>query len=208
MIDVCGEPMISRVVTNVAPSQSHTFVIVSQQHHDDLKSVLGDDDIAIHTGPTEGAIDTILKARHYASDEPLIICNCDQLARFSPDDFIESASGSDGAILTFRSSTPHHSYVQKDHTGRVTLIKEKEVISTEAVVGVYLFNCGRDFIRACEQVIRSNTRVNSEFYVSSAIARLVAEGKRFVTYNAPTAILGTPQELQLFEMAVDVAGSL
>lgn len=205
LIPVCGKPMLARVMENVRPTQPHRFVIVSRMDSADVTPLLGPADTAIELhSPTEGAIDTILKAGHLATYEPLMVANVDQLALFDPDAFMKYTYGTDGGLLTFRSSTPHHSYVNVDDDGIITEIAEKRVLSNRAVVGIYYFAHGWDFIAHCEQVIAANDRYNSEFYVSSAISRMIANGRRFVTYDAPTAILGTPSELQLFEMAVEV----
>ncbi len=209
MIPVCDVPMLRRVLDNLTPDEPHRTVVISRLHHAEISEALGVNDTAVHLPyPTEGAIDTLLKARNFATSEPLLIGNVDQLVRFDVNDFIASARGSDGALVTFRSSTPHHSYVTVDHTGAIASIREKEVISNQAVTGVYYFTHGLEFMKYATQVVRANTRYNSEFYVSSAIARMVDDGKRLTTYDAPTAILGTPGELQLFEMAVEVAASL
>ena len=210
LIPVAGIPMIKRVMTNVAPTKPHRFVIISRMDDADIAPLLGPLDTAIHLQhPTEGAIDTILAAGHLVNYEPLIVANCDQLALADIDAFIKYAHGTDGALMTFRSANEHHSYVKTNEDGIITEIAEKVVISSQAVTGIYYFSHGIDFIAHCEQVIADNERVaNGEFYVSSAISRMIANGRRFVTYDAPCGILGTPAELQMFEMAVEVGREL
>lgn len=189
-INVLGKPMIERVKENLRPYADHYFTVIRKE---DL------------TKPTGGAVETILQAE-IQDDEPLLIGNCDQLASFDVMDFINTEL--DGRILVFRSNKPHHSFVEVNDTGIITDIREKEVISNLAVTGIYYFRRGKDFKYAAKQVIDNNTRVKGEFYVSSVINQMLINQLNLGVYEAPTAILGTPEELQLFEMAVSVGKRL
>ena len=185
-IPVLGRRMVDRVIDNLSPDQSYTVQVVR-----DLPQ------------PTGGAVETILKAD--ISDDPLLIGNCDQLAAFDVNEFLDTDL--DGRLVVFKSNKPHHSYVQTDN-GLVINIKEKEVISYHAVTGIYYFKSGRVFMSAAEMVIEEGIKTNGEFYVSSVIDKLIEAGYRIGIFEAPTAILGTPEELQLFEMAVKVGKTL
>jgi dTDP-glucose pyrophosphorylase len=156
--------------------------------------------------PTGGAVDTLVKAEKHIEGE-LIIGNCDQLVAFDVNDFVEFGRGYDGCFVTFKSNKDHHSYVKKKY-GIIKQIKEKEVISNEAVTGVYYFKNPSNFFAAAHKVVDDNILVRGEFYVSSVIDRMIEEGYRFSTYEAPSAMLGTPEELQLFEAAVEVGKEL
>ena len=203
LVDVVGKPMLQRVVENLRPITAHRVVLVSRLDPLSLHPLLEKHDIAVHLSqPTEGAIDTILRAKAYIGDEPLLLANCDQLVNFDVNDFIASANQADGAIVTFKSQRDHHSYVQTDSVGLVYEIAEKRVISAQAVAGVYFFQNGTDFLWGAEQVLEHNDRYNNEYYVSSALRYMIKDGHKLVSYNAPSFMLGTPEELQLFEVAV------
>ena len=102
LVPVLGKPMLQRVLENLRPMVSHRAVIISRV---DVDAVLGENDICIHlTEPTEGAVDTLLKARDHFTTEPLLIANCDQLCAFDIDDFITASSIIDGGIVTFKSN--------------------------------------------------------------------------------------------------------
>lgn len=219
LIPVLGKPMIQRVVDNITPHQESRAVVVGQGLDDLVRGLESTEVISILL-PTRGAVDTILKARDYITNNPLLIANCDQLVDFDVDDFIAKSAPS-GSLVTFRSSKPHHSYVDTvpafleqgmgvlqespPECNYVHDIKEKEVISNQAVAGVYYFTKGTDFLKAADEVIKQNKRYNNEFYTSSVIAEMIRTGALFNTYDAAVAILGTPEELQLFEMAANVA---
>ena len=208
LVDVLGKPMIKRVIDNLRPQQAHRVILVSKIK--ELESVLGRHDLNIVlTESTQGAVDTICRVKQYITESPILIANCDQLVDFDVNAFIRKADDFDGVLVTFKSDKPHHSYVTLDDQGVIQNIVEKQVISHHAVTGVYYFKNGASLIAAGEQVLADNsTRVRGEFYVSSAIAKMIQSGQRFVTYDAPSAMLGTPEELQLFELAVKVGRTL
>jgi NDP-sugar pyrophosphorylase family protein len=206
LVPVLGKPMLQRIIGNLRPRIQHRVVVISRVNVD---SVLTEKDIRIHLSqPTEGAVDTLLKARDHFTTEPLLIANCDQLCAFDVNDFITASSVVDGGIVTFKSNKSHHSYVQVDQWGIVTAIAEKDPISTQAVCGIYYFRHGSDFLHYADQVIKADIRVQNEFYVSSVLDRMVAEGLSFTTYDAPSFMLGTPEELQLFEVAIQVGNTV
>jgi NDP-sugar pyrophosphorylase family protein len=208
LVDVCGQPMLSRVINNLRPAQEHRVIVVSRLANEDVWPLLTSNDIAYHLDePTQGAVDTILRVESLITDEPLLIGNADQLAALDVNDFIDAADGFDGVFVTFRSSKDHHSYVVTDNR-IVQEIAEKSVISSEAMTGIYFFRSGTDFVEHAVKVLVNDIRCNGEYYVSSVIAKMIESGSEFITYDAPSAMLGTPSELQLFEMAVEVAREL
>ena len=87
-------------------------------------------------------------------------------------------STADGLIMTMTADDPKWSFVGLDGRRLVTRVVEKEVISNEATVGIYNFRRGSDFVRAAEQMIAKNLRVNNEFYVAPVYNELIAEGAR------------------------------
>lgn len=185
-IDVCGRPMIDRVIENLTPDREHVLHVLMPEM---LKR------------PSRGAVETIVQA-DVDPEAPLLIANCDQLVAFDVNDFINTDL--DGRIVTFRSTKDHHSYVDTED-GLVRGIVEKEVVGNQAVTGVYYFKRARDFYDAAYEVIAQDKRVKNEYYVSSAIEIMLEAGARIGTYEAPSAMLGTPDELQLFEAAAVVA---
>lgn len=203
LVDVCGLPMIQRVVENLMPLDEFRVTVLSQIPLDFDTGDLSYVDVRV-VGPTGGAVETILHAD--IESGPLLMANCDQLTSLDIDAFV--ASPGDGALATFRSAKPHHSYVITDEGGWVTDIAEKEVISRQAVAGVYYFGDGSAFAEAGRDVINRNFKVRGEFYVSTVIGEMVQAGAKLGTMDTDVAILGTPEELQLFLSAARVAAAL
>jgi dTDP-glucose pyrophosphorylase len=198
LIPVLGKPMIQRVIDNIRPGglALSRVTVLSQVPLPFIEA-----DVKV-IGPTRGAVETILQA-DIRDGERLLVANCDQLV--STDWAVHGSA--DGAIATFRSSKPHHSYV---HTrdGIIDSIVEKRVISELAVAGVYSFSDGGWFRAAAAKVLADDRRVLNEFYVSTVISEMITQGAKLRTFDADVAILGTPEELQLFEAAARVARSL
>lgn len=198
MIDVLGRPMIERVIDNLRPGIAHAVTVVSQVPLPGVEAEV------VLTGPTGGAVETILKAG--IGNGPLLLANCDQLASLDVNRL--AAAPGDGCIATFRSSRAHHSYVRLDSDGYVYEVAEKVVISGAAVAGIYFFADGTAFADAARYVVEQDVRVLGEFYVSTVLAELVRRGAKLSTLDTDVAVLGTPEELQLFEMAARVAAVL
>lgn len=195
LIDVLGEPMIQRVITNIRPPEEHRVTVLSQVPLPGIDA----HEVRI-VGPNRGAVETILQAD---LDGWTLIANCDQLVST---DWICPAPA-DGFLLTFRSAKPHHSYVRVAD-GFITEIAEKRVISSQAVAGVYCVADGAAFRSAAEVVLKEDRKVLGEFYVSTVIDELIRRGLRLRAVECRCAVLGTPEELDLFIAAAEVAKTL
>ena len=197
-IDVAGDPMLTRVLRNVRPSCTHSAVVILRREQA-AHCHIGGATVMLIDGVTEGAACTALLARSYFdNDDPLMIVNSDQLLDWDVDDFLASAQGADGSIVTFTASDPKWSYVRK-HGRYVVEVAEKRVISDEATCGVYWWRRGRDFARSVETMIAQNDRFNGEFYIAPSYNHLIAEGARITTYRLPDDAmhgLGTPTDLE------------
>ena len=80
------------------------------------------------------------------------------------------------------------------------MVREKEVISNEATVGIYNYKHGSDFVKYAHQMIEKNIRVNNEFYVAPVYNEMIEAGKKIVYNNVGTSMygLGVPEDLKYF----------
>lgn len=213
LIPVHGMPMIRWVIENLKPKVPHRFIFVCQQTHIDAYELTpklhawapGCEVIGL-SGLTEGAACTVLSARHLIDNEsPLMIANSDQYIDASIDDYLSKIEAHElsGLIMTMTANDPKWSFVGLDDQKLVTTVVEKQAISDEATVGIYNFRHGADFVRAADQMISRNLRVNNEFYVAPTYNQLIEEGARVGIYNIGAEAagmygLGTPDDLKLF----------
>ena len=212
-IDVLGKPMIQWVIENLATELQHRYIFICQKLHQEKFSfekilqklspgsvVLGID------GLTQGAAETVLFATDLIDNkDPLVIANSDQFIEYKMDNFYQrlTARNAEGIILTMSSNDAKWSYIKYDKNLKVTEVREKEVISDEATVGIYGFAKGSDFVRGAQKMIQSDSRVNGEFYVAPVYNELIKEGHNISFENIGTDKeqmngLGTPEDLLLF----------
>lgn len=213
LIPVYGRPMIELVIDNLRPQRAHRFIFLCQQQHLEqfglaarLQALAPDCVVLPVAQVTEGAACTVLLARHLIdNDDALMIANCDQYVDIRIDDYLAHADqgGLDGLIMTMSADHPKWSYVRLDANDRITEVVEKQVVSSEATVGIYNFKRGRDFVAAADAMIAQDSRVNGEFYVAPAYNGLIANAQRLGYYNigqdrAGMYGLGVPDDLDYF----------
>ena len=107
----------------------------------------------------------------------------------------------DGSVLCFEDNDKKWSYAKLDENGLITEIREKEVISDNATVGIYYFNKGRDFVENAIDMIVRNERVNNEFYVAPVYNYAIKQGKKFGIYTIDKTQMhgtGTPEDLDKY----------
>tara|TARA_R100000734_G_C3317414_1_gene110542 strand:- start:302 stop:1018 length:717 start_codon:yes stop_codon:yes gene_type:complete len=206
LIDVKGKPMIQHVVENIALEGKYIF-IVQKEHYEKyslkyiLKLIKPDCEIIITDGLTEGAACTTLLAKDLInSDDALLIANSDQWIDWAPNHFYDYVNrrNADGAILSFISNSPKHSY-SKIEDGYITEVAEKKVISNHATVGIYYWKKGRDYVDCANSMIEKNIRHNNEFYVCPVYNQLIEKGGMVLPYAIPQMHgMGTPEELNKF----------
>jgi hypothetical protein len=101
------------------------------------------------------------------------------------------------------SQSPKWSYLKFDARNRIEEVVEKEVVSTEATVGVYNFKYGKDFVESALEMIRQNKTVNEEFYVAPVYSELISRGGQVGFLNIGNEYekmigLGIPEDLESF----------
>ncbi len=213
-IDVCGKPMIQRVVENLRPQCEHRFIFICQKDHlvkfdgERLLKNLTKDPVIIGIDYiTDGQLSSALLAREFIeNDDPLMTANTDQYIDFDVNDYLSlmSKQALDGLIMTMKADDPKWSFVKlSESTGLVEETAEKKVISDQATVGIYNFAKGRDFCWAADSLIKKDLRVNGEFYICPLYNELISVGKRIGAYNigserAGMYGLGIPADLDYF----------
>lgn len=210
-IDVLGRPMITRVINNLMPLGEHQFYFVCLKDHltrFPLEKLLKGSCPSVKILPinslTQGPACTVLEAKDFINnDEPLMVANCDQFIEGGINDYIENFEREediDGYIMTMKANDPKWSFIRYENDV-VKEVREKEVISDEATVGIYNFKKGSDFVRAAEDMISRNIRVNNEFYVAPTYNFLIEQGKKIKFMNIGKRMwgLGVPSDLEAFK---------
>lgn len=201
LIDVCGTPMLQRVVDNFNDIPGNVILIVRDEDKTAIMEHVSANVMFALKRKTEGAACTVLEIVHELNlEDELIIANCDQLVLMPMQEFIHFARKWHACIMTFNSTNPHHSYV-KASNGLVTEVAEKKVISDNAVVGVYYWKRASDFVQYANEMIRKNDRVKGEFYITPVFKYALKAGLMVAPYEIDVHkkhMLGTPYELEIF----------
>lgn len=213
LIEVNGVPMIQKVVENLNVDANFIY-LVRKEHNEKynissmLNQITPNCKIVEVDSLTEGAACTTLLAKQFINnDMELLIANSDQFIEWESGEFYHSINNPniDGSIICFENTHPKWSYVKTDDFGNVSEIKEKEVISNQATVGIYYYSKGSDYVKYAEQMISKNIRYGQnfngqgEFYVAPVYNEAIADGKRIKTFNIEKMFgLGTPEDLESF----------
>lgn len=196
-IDVFGRPMIKRVIENIVPKGRPYIltVLARPETADQISRMLRPQDRVIVVDKlTEGAACTLLLAKPFITQEPILIANCDQIVDVMIDDFLSKARKTAGLIMCFKSRAKKWSYA-KTYYNRVIRVAEKQPISTKATVGIYYYQNGREFLEAAERMIERNDRTNGEFYIAPIYNELMDKNIRtFMIRNDQFHGLGVPKD--------------
>lgn len=207
LIEVGDKPMIQVVIESLNIDANYIFIIL-KDHIDQfnidyfLKRLKRNCKIVVCDKITEGAASTsLLAAKHINNKNPLMIVNSDQYIEWDSKETMYSIvnSNKDGAILTFKSNHPKWSYALTDKFNIVKKVAEKKPISDNATVGVYYWKKGSDYVKYAKSMIKSNIRVNNEFYICPVYNEAIKDKKTIITKQIDKMWgLGTPEDLEFF----------
>ena len=209
-LDLCGKPMIQRVVENLDVPLANYIMLARGEHlpgyKGGLEAAMGGrrHSIVPVERLTEGAACTVLHARSLIDNStPLLIANSDQIVDMDVNGYVQDmiARGLDGSILVFkdRKLDPKWSFAKLGANGLVSEVQEKKPISDLATVGIYLFSEGRHFVGGAIDMIARNDRVNNEFYVCPVYNYLIRDGLRVGVYEINESQMhgtGTPEDFE------------
>lgn len=200
-----GQQLLSHVIGNVTPIEPHRWIFVARKEHEEYmkeyQEGLPSAQVVYIKEVTDGAARSALFASSLIdNDDELLIVNSDQKAIFREQNSIQPMLNYfkefDGGIATFKSSETKWSYA-RTVADRVTEVKEKEVISSNATVGIYYYKKGRDFVRAATNMIKNNDTFCLEFYVAPVFNWAIKDGKKITFCEIEEMIsLGTPEDLE------------
>lgn len=214
MIDVNSKKMIELVVNNIRPDREHRFIFICKEKHiveyklkELLEKISPDCVIIPIEGTTNGAAETVLVSKNYINDDnELMIANCDQWIDIDINDYLEVIDSKkiDGMVMSMTAEDQKWSFLKLDKQNNVVEVREKEVISNQATVGIYNFKKGSDFCSAATKMIEKNDKTMGEFYVAPVYNYLIKDQLAVIShYNIGQEFsgmygLGTPDDLKRF----------
>jgi dTDP-glucose pyrophosphorylase len=209
-IKVIDDTMIRSVIKNLNfPEARFIFVINLNQisvssFSEHISDLISDFEVLSVSDVTEGPAITCLLAKKLIEKDPLIIVNCDQIIHdFNIESLLSfcSTNQCDGIVGCFLSSSNKNSYIKLDENMRISLVREKEVISNIATNGFHFWANGSDFVTSSLEMIGNSETYNGEFYVAPSYNYLIKKGKKILPffYNLHFPI-GTPEDLDSYKI--------
>lgn len=186
------------------PVQNNFIFIVKNEHVIDYKidetihEFYPGAKIIIQDGKLNGAVmSTLLAEDIINNDEPLLILDCDIFVKTDYNSLLYNTK-SDAAVVVSHNTASNYSYV-KINNDVVTEIAEKNVISDNAICGVYFWKKGKDYVHYAKRLIEKNITTNGEFYVAPVLNEAIQDNKKVTAIKAEKFYhLGTKEDISLF----------
>ncbi len=134
------------------------------------------------------------------ANEPIVIFNIDTFFSSSTIESNLLNPDVDGVLGTFTSTENRFSFAALDDRNEYVIeVQEKEVISSNALTGLYTFKSLQDFAETYEHHLTNNLTTKGEYYIAPMYNYLIAKGKKYILDRADKHyILGTPAEYTHF----------
>jgi len=211
LIEAKGKTLLEWSIDSLPLDLCTRLIFVGQQKHEDefqlskkVISIYGKRVRSMHfkfiDKLTRGQSETACLARDLVDpSNPLLIFNID--TQFSSSSLEENLQKKniDGVLGAFYSEEPRFSFAALNDKGFATKTAEKEVISSNALTGLYHFTHPQDFFDAAESAFAKNETTKGEFYIAPLYNYLIEKGRKLIVDVADEVnILGTPEELEIF----------
>lgn len=210
LLKVNTTSILGHVIDNFRRNDARFYFIFQKKHADqygaEIRLLLDKANISheliIVNELTDGAVNTALvAAKHIDQTDTLIIANSDQWVNWDLDTFLAAmqTASADGGMPIFTDTKRENkwSFVAMDEAQRISEVRAKDAFTPHAVVGIYYFKRGTDFIKYGNRLIASNKRVNGEFYVCPVFNELIEDGLKVLAYPVEQMVgLGTPEDFE------------
>jgi len=211
LIAAKGKTLLEWSIDSLPLNLCTRLIFVAQQKHEDefqlskkIISIYNNRVRSLHfkyiDKLTRGQSETACLAKHLIDPSlPLLIFNIDTQFSSSSVEKNLLKKNIDGVLGAFYSEEPRFSFASLNAQGFVIKTAEKEVISSNALTGLYHFTYPEDFFEAAESAFAKNETTKGEFYIAPLYNHLIAKGRKLIVDIADEVnILGTPEELKRF----------
>ena len=211
LIEAKGKTLLEWSIDSLPLNLCSRLIFVAQQKHEDefqlskrIISIYGNQVKSVHfkfiDKLTRGQSETACLAKRLIDlSQPLLIFNIDTQFFSSSLEKNLLRKDIDGVLGAFYSEEPRFSFAALNDENFVTKTAEKEVISSNALTGLYHFTYPEDFFEAAESAFSKNETTKGEFYIAPLYNHLITKGRKLIVDMADEVnILGTPEELKLF----------
>lgn len=182
-----GRPMIALAVSGLEVELDDLVIAILREHDEKYHVVKGLETVfgrpvrvVVHDQPTKSQAETVARTLVAAGlDEPFLIKDSDNIFRLT-DVTQEHNYVCVDSLNNYDSINPRNkSYLQVDHKGVVTNMREKVVISDLFNVGGYYFTQPAGFLEYFERLSASTASWSRELYISDLIGAMILDGIPF-----------------------------
>ena len=143
-----------------------------------------------------------------ASNNSKIVIDCDQaIGKSELPKILENIDSNPDLtfISIIESYNPHHGFVLKNSNGKIVEIREKEIISNEALGGIYVFGKKvnmEEYIRELKSIKKS------ELYLSDLLKIMLTKKEEILPFHTTKHLsFGTPSEYE-YAMSINISDYL
>jgi NDP-sugar pyrophosphorylase family protein len=241
LINIQGKPMIlwameslpfldlphRKATTKFTVSLSDIVFVVLEHHQkehqivDRLQRLLSNKvNFVLIPDVTRGAVETVIAAKRYLTDEDMIISDCDHF--FNGNNLYQTILKKEkevrGIIPVFPPPDGEvkwsYTLFDKDQNAIAVAEKDPELAKKGAYanIGAYYFSSGTEFISEAEEMIKTGEMYGptgkQEFFVAPLYNRMLQKGKRVMAAVLPEVWgLGTPKDVDYFLANYNAAAS-
>ncbi len=219
LLNINGKPMILRAVESIPSCSSHVFLCLQEhldQHAIDkalLKQYPGATILTLDD-TTEGQACTCeigIQKGGITGDTPILISACDNGVDYDKEKYLamEADESIDVIVWSFTNHPtsqlfPHMYAWLNVHpeTGSIKEVSVKKYIegAKHCIIGTMYFRRADLFLEGLEDIYRTNTRTNGEFYVDNLLQPLIDKGYNVKVFEADAYMCwGTPTDYQTYQ---------
>jgi dTDP-glucose pyrophosphorylase len=209
LIPVNGQPMLVKAIKSLEmdKDENNNFIflipsdtdVVSQLEPKIREAFPTNCRVVVVHEETEGPADTAIKASDYINtDEELLIVNSHQILYWSDaqrNNIFDTLRDFEAGVVTVNSDDPSHCYVNLE-TGQLV---EKEVVSDQALVGLYWWKKGKDFVNSTKLMMQSGLRSNGEYAMGPVYNSFTGFAGYYEIQKDLIRFIRTPEELDAYE---------
>jgi hypothetical protein len=100
----------------------------------------------------------------------------------------------DAGVITVKSDDPTHCYIDLD-SGQLV---EKDVVSDQALIGLYWWKQGTDFVTSTKLMMQSGLRSNGEYTLGPVYNSFSGLAGYYEVEDSIIKFIRTPEELEPF----------
>ncbi len=225
LIPVGNVPMVVRVIRDL-PAACRVIFLARSAHlenyplEEELKREVPDAVVVPVRELTEGQACTVrLAADSLLSDCPVIVAACDNTHLYNLElhDRLMAPGGPECLVWTYRNDSrvlpnPNQFGWVVEEDGDVIRVSCKEPVSRRpiadhALSGFFTFRSPAIMIEGIDALVRSDERINGEFYMDVVPNLLIAQGHRVSVFEVEKYVgWGTPQDLRDYNLWAEYFG--